>query len=189
MTRKKVVSHLLTIKTWSKQNSYKQCSFYSIKLELQFQKQYTKLKKNYWKFCTIPKLCGFCHQYSSYLICPFILVCRSDLPFSCTLLFRKVWIFVQEIPLKLSCRNKSHMNDSVFNIFLSFVHWTCTNENTCSKLALWGGLTEQCCGIFSNTDWHLPFFWFSKYLTQFWHARKLVNSSLLGWLSVNFKYD
>jgi hypothetical protein len=78
-----------------------------------------------------------------------------------------------------------HLGDSTFNIFLSFVHWVCINENTLYMFVL-RRRTAKNCEIFNNSKWHSPFFQFSKYILHFWHARKLVNSSSFRLFSMIF---
>lgn len=42
------------------------------------------------------------------------------------------------------------------------------------------------CDILNNSEWHHPFFEFSKYLVHFWCANTLINSSTLRCPSVKY---
>jgi len=72
--------------------------------------------------------------------------------------------------------NKTHLGHSTFNIFLSFVHWACISEKMHYVFVL-RRRRAQNCEIFKNSEWHSPFFQYSKYIFHFWYARKLANSS------------
>jgi hypothetical protein len=62
---------------------------------------------------------------------------------------------------------------------LFLVHWACISEKT-PTFALLGGIAKKNFEIFSSS------FEFSKYLIHFWSASKVVDSSLLRQLSMDF---
>jgi len=65
---------------------------------------------------------------------------------------------VQDIPLKLCCRNKSHLCDPAFKMFFSSVHWSCTSWKTVCPSTAWGGNGEELWNLQQFWHWNLFFF-------------------------------
>lgn len=89
--------------------------------------------------------------------------------------FWKEWKSAQELLWSFTLRMKA---------LCATQHSACFHPLTTGVTSL--NKNDEDCETFNISEWLLPFFYFLKYLIQFWCASKLVKSSSLRWLTVNF---
>ena len=90
----------------------------------------------------------------------------------------KVWLFLQNIFLKLYCTMQIPLTQSMDNLFLSFVHWLCNWEKTLSMFPLYIGLAKQNSICFNSAGRLAALLPLLNYYAHFSWNRREENSNL-----------